>query len=462
MTPDPMDIRTACWSARPAGRRAPAGARRVASRVALALALAVATPAAAQPPADAPADSASSTLVFEPAPPDSVDGAPRIEVSGGSDADWLQTPFGDHLLTDPGRWRDEGRRPRAGTGFLDYNRVDRLRLGVGFEWQSLEALHPRIGTRLEYAFGRDRVLYGIQIEQPLARPGRLSAGVSMVRRTDHPDLQQTGDFENSLALLFGRQDDRDYFEREGAGAYLSWRVPDFSTVSVHGRVDEYRSLPLDRGTRSWFHRDRALRDNPAVDDGEIRAALVRLERLARRTRASRAGLYHWIEVERAEFDSAGEGGVVRRYTRALADLRGVLRLTPATTLSLRAVAGSALDGALPRQKEFVVGGVDGLRAHAFGSVRGDQLALVQAEYEVSLWELNADPLDAGLSLFAFVDAGAAWRGRRTAFDIGRQVFACDGGVGLGTGDDGLRLYFARDLQDPGSEVVVSLRLQRPF
>ena len=35
----------------------------------------------------------------------------------------------------------------------------------------------------------------------------------------------------------------------GYGAYLSWRVPDFSSVSVHLRSDRYRSLPLDRGTR---------------------------------------------------------------------------------------------------------------------------------------------------------------------------------------------------------------------
>ena len=53
------------------------------------------------------------------------------------------------------------------------------------------------------AFGRERALYGVQIEQPLAPPGRLAIGVSMARRTDHGELQQVDDFENSLALLFG-------------------------------------------------------------------------------------------------------------------------------------------------------------------------------------------------------------------------------------------------------------------
>jgi len=38
----------------------------------------------------------------------------------------------------------------------------------------------------------------------------------------------------------------------------------------------------------------------------------------------------------------------------------------------------------------------------------------------------------------------------------------DGGFGLATTEDGLRVYFARDLQNPGSEFVFSVRLQTPF
>ena len=73
-------------------------------------------------------------------------------------------------------------------------------------------------------------------------------GVDVSRRTDHGDLQQIDDVENSLLLLVAHEDWRDYFEREGVGAYLSWRVPDFSTVSVHVRSDRYRSLAVQRRT----------------------------------------------------------------------------------------------------------------------------------------------------------------------------------------------------------------------
>ena len=63
---------------------------------------------------------------------------------------------------------------------------------------------------------------------------------------------------------------------------------------------------------------------------------------------------------------------------------------------------------------------------------------------------------------AFVDAGRAWRNPEHTWDVGRQAFAVDGGIGLGTSEDNLRVYLAKNLQEPGSDWVVSVRLQRPF
>jgi hypothetical protein len=319
-------------------------------------------------------------------------------------------------------------------------------------------MQPRLGARFGYAFDRKRTVYGIQIEQPVAPPGRLAIGVSMVRRTDHSELQQVDDFENSLALLFARQDFRDYFEREGFGAYLSWRVPDFSTVSVHLRNDEYRSLPTDHDTRSWFHRDRTLRENPPVDPGEAHSAILRLERLAHRTGRTRAGLYHWIDLEHAGAGLEGDFD----YTRLLSDVRSVLRLTPATTLALRLVAGHTFEGQLPRQKQFTAGGVDGLRAHGLTEYAGDEMALAQAEFTVGLWQMRGPMFDGGLHAIAFVDLGSAWSNPDHQWDVGRQHIQADGGFGLASSEDGVRMYVARDLQDPGSEFVFSLRLQTPF
>ena len=409
---------------------------------------------------DEPARSGPDTLRFAPSLPDSLGpgGAGEEELEVGAQDEWLETPFGDHLLTDVDEWRArEGEISPFGL-VADYNRVDRLRVGLRYQAQSRKEMLPRFGARLEYASGRERTLYGAQLEQPLLPPGRLAAGVSMVRRTDHNPLQQVDDVENSLAFLFGRQDYRDYFEREGFGAYLSWRVPDFSTVSVNVRNDRYRSLALDPGTRSFFQRDRKLRLNPPIDDGEAHGLTVRLERLAHRTHRTRAGLYHWIDVKR---NGHGLGGDYQ-FTRMLADVRSVLRLSPATTLAFRGVAGHTFDGQLPAQEHFTAGGVDGLRAHPFARYRGDEMLLGQAEYTAGLWRIRSGIFEGGLHAIAFVDAGRAWFDGAHRWNLARQHFEADGGLGLSSSEDNVRVYVARDLQAARSAAVISMRLQRPF
>ena len=428
-----------------------------------ALALAGGRPACAADP-DTLGAAPPGLLEFAPLAPDSDSVAAPSHPDAGcvSEGEWLSAPFGERLLTEPEAWRARRSHGSRHDGRLeliaDYNRVDLFRIGFAGETQDPSTMAPRIGGRFEYATGRRRALYGVQLEQPLLPPGRLAFGVSMSRRTDHSELQQVDDVENSLALLLACQDYRDYFEREGFGAYLAWRVPDFSVISVHARNDTYRSLRLQGGTRSIFERHRALRDNPEVDEGDIHAVLLRLERQTRRTARTRTGFYHWIEFERAGHGLGGDF----TYTRALADLRSVLRLSPTAALALRAVGGTTATGVLPAQKEFITGGVDGLRAHAFAQYRGNQLLLAQAEYTTALWPVRPRRFHDGLHAIAFVDAGGAWEDTGHEWWLDRQQMQVDGGFGLTTSEDNLRVYVARNLQRPRSSAVFSLRLQRPF
>lgn len=428
-----------------------------------ALTLAGGHPAHAAAP-DTLGAAAPSLLEFAPlaSDSDSVAALPHPDSRRTSEAGWLSAPFGERMLTEPEAWRARRGYGSRADGRLepiaDYNRVDLLRIGFAGELQDPSTMSPRLGGRFEYATGRRRALYGVQFEQPLLPPGRLAFGVSMSRRTDHSEMQQTDDVENSLTLLFARQDYRDYFEREGYGAYLAWRVPDFSVISLHARNDTYRSLELKGGTRSFFERHRVLRENPEVDEGDIHALLLRLERQTRHTARTRAGFYHWIELERAGHGMGGDF----EYTRALADLRSVLRLSPTATLALRAAGGTTATGVLPSQKEFTTGGVDGLRAHAFAQFRGNQLLLAQAEFTTALWRVSPSGCDGGLHAIAFVDAGRAWNDAGHGWWPDRQQLLVDGGFGLTTAEDNLRVYVARDLQRPRSGAVFSVRLQRPF
>ena len=294
------------------------------------LALAVSALALAPRRADAAeaAAAAPDTLRFRPVPREREGPGAEDEAHFGHGDPWLRPGSDQRLLTEPDQWRAEGRRYTRTDLVLDYNRVDPLRIGLKWEAQAPGTLYPRVGARLAYATVRERVLYGLQIEQPLVASGRYAVGVSIDRATDHNPLQQVEDFENSLAFLFARTDNRDYFEREGYGAYLVWRVPDFSTISAHLRSDDERSIPLYENARSWFYRDRDLRPNPAIDEGTAHTASMRLERLNRR-RLLRAGIYHHLELERA----GGRLGGDFDYTRLLGDVRAVLRVSPARSSS---------------------------------------------------------------------------------------------------------------------------------
>ena len=85
-----------------------------------------------------------------------------------------------------------------------------------------------------------------------------------------------------------------------------------------------------------------------------------------------------------------------------------------------------------------------------------------AEYTVGLWTLRSPWFEGGLHAIAFLDAGRAWQDDADRWNIGRQRIADDGGFGLGTAEDNLRVYAARNLHESGSSFVWSARLRRPF
>jgi hypothetical protein len=418
--------------------------------------LAAASPARAEPSAAPPAQ---DTLTFSVVESDTLGGVQSDWSEPDSDAheEWLRAPFREELVTDPDRWARSGHDGRHTDLLLDYNRVDELRLGLRSEAQSPHTLRPRMGMRLEYGFGRKRFLYGALLDQPLTPTGIVSVGAAFYRKTDHGDLQQVSDGGGALALLLARQDYRDYFEREGVEGYVSSHLRPVTHLSLHVMSDDYRSLRRLGGAGSLFFRERRLRDNPPVEEGNLRSLVLRADRQALRTGRTRAGVYHWGEVEWAGDRLGGDF----TFTRALGDLRSYVRLSPGQVLSLRVAAGSTLEGALPFQKQFTVGGVDGLRAHSFAHYRGEQVLLGGAEYSVNLWQGDSF-LPGAPHVIAFADCGKAWSNGERAYDLGRQRIPVDGGFGLASSEDDFRVYFAKKLQEPGSDLVISVRLQRTF
>jgi hypothetical protein len=90
------------------------------------------------------------------------------------------------------------------------------------------------------------------------------------------------------------------------------------------------------------------------------------------------------------------------------------------------------------------------------------VVLGQAEYTIGMWALRGEGFEAGVHAITFVDVGAAWDNPANHWDPQRQHFASDGGFGLATSEDNIRVYVAHDLSDPNAPFVWSLRMRRPF
>src|SRR2546430_10985268 len=127
------------------------------------------TPPASARPADADSFNYSPAIqFFDSTGHEPLVVSPPVKLKYQTESEWLRAPMGDNLLDHPDAWEsDHPRRAQVFEAVVDYNRTDLLRYGVHFQAPRPRTLYPRLGARFEYATGRKRTLYGIQVEQPL-------------------------------------------------------------------------------------------------------------------------------------------------------------------------------------------------------------------------------------------------------------------------------------------------------
>jgi surface antigen Omp85-like protein len=423
---------------------------------ALAGLLAAALPHVAHAQAGAAAPDSSA------APPDTG----WIEV-GGTAAFGASDPFADlPSAEDEGPVRPEGGRLFP---YLTYNRVDSYTLGIDETFNPSRGWMPSFSTRMARAFGREngpgkddgRWVYAMRLDQPIASKRRGHVGISVYRRTDDDEFGQVGDVENALAALFFHWDYKDWFEREGYALDAEYKWKDHWIVSGRYDQDTYRSITeIGDATMGIFRRTAEWRANPAVDDGNLRSATFGLGFDSRSNpKAPRRGMYHKVLVETAGGDLGGDFG----YKRYTADLRAYFAPGPSHTAKVRAMLGTTSEGdALPFQKTFAVGGIGTLRAYPFRQYRGRHMFLTNGDWTWELFKRSSRNamLKTGFAAVAFTDFGLAWDA--PTWDLGQRRPAWDAGLGVGTTDETLRVYFAKDLRSGSSPIQVTLRIARSY
>ena len=349
------------------------------------------------------------------------------------EADW------ETLATVP----DEA-RPALVYGFR-YNRVDGPAPTVGGAVRSERYPNPLVYAKFTYAFSRERFLYDVGGEAPLGDHARFRIGGAAYRRTETEDEWIVGEMENTLYALFARTDYRDYYEASGYEGRVAWDPGTDFGARVEGRVEDQRSLENEANASLFGAHDR-FRPNPPIEDGQDGVLALGM-RIGPAAIPPEGGTLGDVVYERAGDALHGDFD----YGRVRAVVRTRVRLSPKQDARARLVGGSTLDGTLPPQKLWYLGGISTLRGEDFKERQGDQFLLANAEYYVlvrkNVWG------------FGFLDWGSAWFGKD---NIDRQQFLLDGGLGVRIGQGPLALTAARNLQETHAAIHVLVRFSETF
>ena len=326
-----------------------------------------------------------------------------------------------------------------------YNRVDGAALTLGLAVSREDTPAPLLYAKFGYAFSRERGLYDAGFEVPLGNNQIFRVGGAAYRRTATQDGWIVGETENTFFALFARTDYRDHYESKGFEGRVVWDPGRDFALGVEGRFESQRSL--ETSTKfSLFGDEDEFRENPAVEEGDL-GLLAATARVGPAKLPLEGGTSAEVTYERA-------GGPVDsdfEYGRVRAALRGRTRFSRVHEARARVLGGTTVDGSLPSQMDWHVGGISTLRGHEYKKFDGDQFLLVNAEYyhllRKNLWG------------FAFADWGSAWFGRD---NIDEQPFALDGGLGIRMGDGPMLLTVARNLQDSDAPYLVGFRMGGSF
>ncbi len=328
---------------------------------------------------------------------------------------------------------------------LRYNRVDGAAVQLGGKVSSEREPRPLLYAAAGYAFARERFLYDAGFEAPIGDPARFRVGGAVYRRTATEDGWIVGETENTFFALFAWTDYRDHFEAEGWEATVTWEPGADFALAAGVSMEDLRSLATEAHF-SIFGEEDEFRPNPAIEDGE-QGVLSLSARLGPSPVPSEGGTAGEITYESA-------GGVIDgdfEYGRVRGKIQTRTRLSPRQEARARVIGGSTVDGDLPSQKIWHLGGISTLRGHGYKKFNGDQFLLANVEYyflaRKNVWT------------FAFLDWGAAWFG---SDNLDRQQFSLDGGIGVRLGQGPIAVTAARNLQDSGAPILVGVRLGGSF
>jgi hypothetical protein len=331
----------------------------------------------------------------------------------------LQSPHPDSL---PNSSPDPGVAFERISDLLQYNRVQGLSFGLGYQVPVPGVLGANIYATLRYGLSDERVTGRLAMVR-LAPAGRLTlSAYHDIADLDPFSAGRT--FSNTFNALFAGHDNGDYALAGGSAIRLERSVRRGMDLVLAGRVENLSSVSrVARSAVNDFLGGTGLfPPNPPVAEGTFGGASAQLRRVGR-TRWS-------LTADVVAGSGQSTGRVFGDVLRSLGSGLG---------LTVRLKAGVATQPALP-QAFFRLGGLNTIRGFEYGTLRAP-----------AFWagQLDITPFGGKVRPVAFLDAGQAARVSRLL----SSTALVGGGIGLSLFRGLIRFDLSRPISPRGSDKI---------
>lgn len=349
---------------------------------------------------------------------------------------------------------------------LGFNRVTGWEIGTGFEVGRRKEVGPlwmwsirnsqrnqisRLFGKVSYAFGNPHIHYRLGGIANWGKPYTWNLGIigQLHRLTDAVAPELFPAYNSGIGIfqrIIGTPDLQNYYLRQGAEIGLYW-APIMPTHSFRLSMLAESHANLQKST-DWFifnwESQLSLRENPPITPGQMRSVTFQYDFL---TRTKSLG---WHNTFLAEHSGVAAGSDFD-FTRLQLHLRYAFPLEN-NRIRTRLLIGYS-NSALPIQRQFVIGGMGGLRGYPWYrqesesdgiityksghlsspyAFAGDSGFLLNIEYHYSLSNLFSWNIFKSGFLVAFFDEGQVWNVSDTAYVFDPKASV---GIGLQFGED---------------------------
>ena len=343
---------------------------------------------------------------------------------------------------------------------LGFNRVTGWEIGTGFELGKRKDLGPlwiwnirnsqsdqisKLFGKVSYAFGNPHLHYRLGGTANWGKPYTWNLGLTaqIHRLTDAVAPELFADYNDGLSIfqrVIGTPDLQNYYLRQGAEIALQWapRMPNhwFKLAMI---AESHASL---QKSTDWFIANWTsgfkVRENPPITDGRMRSLVFQYDF---HNRTNSLGWHNTLFVEH----SSPVVGSDFDFTRLLLHLRYAFPLGN-NRIRTRFLFGFS-DAPLPIQRQFVIGGMGGLRGYSWSrqengsegiinyksghasspyAFTGDRGFLLNIEYHYRLSNLFSRGIFKNMFVIAFLDEGQVWN-----VSDGVYTFDPKGNIGIG-------------------------------